>query len=172
MEPRVTKFVPNITPSPQTNSAYRARILEALKKDPPPPVRPLSPFAQEVWNCILNTRAPSEWTGIDAYLATELCELMEVVFNLSEELRMANYTDSDANGNARVHPLEPALAKRWTRILQLQNVLRISADYNPAVQLGSGVAGQGKIREQHLIEEATFTTMESTEELLPSMMAN
>src|SRR5262245_61058565 len=101
-----------------------AKLEEKLAAAPKPPYA-LTPDQQTVWDMILTTRAPEEWSGIDEFLAADLCIAAVALRDARVRLADEDPVVVGPRGGSQVNPLIPYISSLVNQCLRLSGRLRL-----------------------------------------------
>jgi len=130
-----------------SNSEY-ARAVIRDKPAPKPPFF-LSPPQMVVWNMIVATRAPEEWSGIDEFLAADLAVVTIALRDARQLLGEEDMVITGPRGGSMVNPLMPIVSSLVNQELRLSARLRLSSqDVEIEQGINSASARKRKISEE------------------------
>jgi hypothetical protein len=101
-------------------------VQASVDAGPPKPWRDLSDHEQQIWDLITDTKANSEWTGIDIYLAVEVCQCLVKIATFNQILDDCLYLQFAGTANERPHPYINVVTRMWDRVLRIQTKLGIA----------------------------------------------
>ena len=109
------------------NGAFSRAELEEKLAAPPKPPYALTADQMVVWNMIVATRAPQEWSGIDEFLAADLA--ISTIALRDARLRLAGEDPviTGPQGGRAINPLMPIVSSLVNQTLRLAARLRLGA---------------------------------------------
>jgi len=100
--------------------------LEQQLANPPVPAYPLTDEQMVVWDMVVHTRAPEEWSGIDTYLACDLAVATIALRDARTKLAIETPVVVGARGGNTLNPLVSYVASLVHQQLRLAGRLRLS----------------------------------------------
>src|SRR5262245_47449513 len=107
------------------HSPFALAKLDAQLAYPPKPPYPLSADQITVWDMIVETRAPEEWSGIDEFLAADLCVATVALRDARLRLATEDLVTVGPRGGSAVNPLMAIISSLVNQTLRLSGRLRL-----------------------------------------------
>jgi hypothetical protein len=80
-----------------------------------------------VWQMVVNTRAPEEWSGIDEFFAADLAVATIALRNARLRLANEDPVTIGPRGGSQINPLVPVISSLVNQTLRLSARLRLGA---------------------------------------------
>src|SRR3954470_12840994 len=103
-------------------SFARATLGEQLANLPVPPY-PLNDDEQVVWDMIVRTRAPVEWSGLDEFFAADLCRVTIALRDARAQLADGDSVITGPRGGGIMNPLVSVVSSLLGQVLRLSGRL-------------------------------------------------